>query len=90
MFVPPIRSWRPLGEESITTRTDHHLGYARTELRSAVADSHHGHRHSHGPAPTDERHCLKSAALRSIPKEDLESEGDGEDLGLFEGHAPAR
>jgi methionine-R-sulfoxide reductase len=74
---------RPLEKKNIETRTDFKLVVPRTELRSRHAGSHLGHVFPDGPAPTGQRYCINSAALRFIPVGKLEEEGYGQYVSLF-------
>jgi len=80
---------RPLDPANIKTKTDRLLGFSRTEVRSAAADSHLGHVFDDGPRPTGLRYCMNSAAMRFIPVSRLEAEGYGQYLVLFRPKAPA-
>jgi methionine-R-sulfoxide reductase len=74
---------KPLEPGNVVEKPDNKLFVKRTEVRSRIADSHLGHVFSDGPEPTGLRYCMNSAALRFIPRENLEKEGYGEYARLF-------
>jgi peptide-methionine (R)-S-oxide reductase len=76
---------KPLDPENVEERPDNSIGMSRTEVRSTHADSHLGHVFDDGPRDAGGlRYCINSASLRFIPVDELENEGYGEYLKLFE------
>ncbi len=75
---------KPIKQGSVKEHLDESYGMIRTEVKSAVGDSHLGHVFDDGPLDKGgKRYCVNYASLRFIPKEDLEKEGYGEFTKLF-------
>jgi len=69
---------RPIDQGVVVEKDDFSLFGLRTEIRSAVADSHLGHVFNDGPAPTGLRYCMNSAAMRFIPLDQMVTSGYGD------------
>lgn len=67
---------KPIDPDVVNENEDASHGMHRTEVRSRAGGAHLGHVFSDGPKKSGGlRYCINSAALRFIPKEDMEKEG---------------
>ena len=66
---------KPIDKDHIIEKIDEKLGMYRTEVRSKKSNAHLGHVFNDGPAPTGQRYCINSAALRFIPADKMAQEG---------------
>ncbi|NVJ84743.1 MAG: peptide-methionine (S)-S-oxide reductase MsrA [Algoriphagus sp.] len=75
---------KPIDARFLEKPIDKSLGMTRVEVRSKLGKSHVGHVFYDGPAPTGLRYCMNSAAMKFIPKSEMEAAGYGEYLWLVD------
>ncbi|OKP99055.1 methionine sulfoxide reductase [Paenibacillus sp. P46E] len=73
----------PIAEGLIRREADYSGGEVRTALRSRLSGAYLGHLFFDGPEPANQHYRVNSAALRFIPKEELEANGLGRYLELL-------
>ena len=63
----------PLNEEDVYVVQDNSFGMVRDEVVERATGLHLGHLFNDGPAPSNNRYCLNSAALKFIPESEIAS-----------------
>lgn len=67
---------KPITTDALNYKTDSSIGEQRIEVRSRYSNSHLGHVFDDGPKDRGgKRYCMNGAALRFVPKADMEKQG---------------
>lgn len=75
---------KPIDGVKLKESLDKRYGMRRTELKSPIGNAHLGHLFNDGPKQAGGlRYCINSASLKFIAKEDMQKEGYGHLLYLF-------
>lgn len=76
---------KPIQKDLIKEKSDLSAGMRRTEVRTALSDTHLGHVFDDGPQHCGGmRYCINSAALKFIPSHEMEEQGYGDYLPLLQ------
>lgn len=76
---------KPIDSQVVKNKEDKSLGMTRIEIKSRVGDSHLGHVFNDGPIEEGGlRYCVNGGSLRFVAYEDMENEGYGYLMDIFE------
>lgn len=76
---------QPISKDLLSEHEDRSLNRIRTEVTATLSKAHLGHVFTDGPKELGGlRYCINGAALRFIPKEEMEKAGYGEYLPIVE------
>ena len=76
---------KPISSGVVTEKESNGVFGLRIEIRSSIADSHLGHVFNDGPQDRGgKRYCMNSAAMKFIPKTDMQGLGYGDYIKFVE------